>query len=130
VYNGVVIRGETAEQEAVLAKLWVTDGPLRATQGSSRTPFHRRPRFYSSPFITTQEQAIAAAPGLLAQFSQPRASQLQVQCVTNPLLQVGDVVTVWDGRATWTIRLVKLSLGSGALMTVTGDVIDRDFDIS
>lgn len=129
VYNGIVIRGETNDQQAILAERWVTQGPLRASTSTERTPFHRRPRFYSSPFITTQAQAEAAIDDLLEQFSQPRAAQLQVQCVVNPLLQVGDVVTVFDGRATWTVRLVKVSLGAGALMTVTGDVIDREFNL-
>jgi len=126
VYNGVVIRGETDEQGAILAERWVMTGPLAATQpGGPRTPFHRRPAFYSSPFITTQAQADAAISALLDRYSATCASQLDITCVVNPLLQVGDVVTVWDGAATWTIRLVKITIGTGPTMSVTGDVIDR-----
>lgn len=126
VYNGVIIRGETDSQQSILAERWVTEGPLRATQpGGERTPFHRVPRFYSSPFITTAAQAAAAAPGLLEQYSNPRATKLEVTCIVDPRLQVGDVVTVDDGRATWTVRLTRVPLGAGAVMTVTGDVIDR-----
>lgn len=126
VYNGIVIRGETDAQSPILAELWVTDGPLRATpEGGARTPYHRVPRFFSSPFISTQEQAAAAAPGLLLQFSQPQTADLSVQCLINPLLQVGDVVTVDDGLAVWTIRLKKIDLGLSAYMTVVGSVISR-----
>lgn len=126
VYNGVVIRSETDGQTAILAERWVTEGPLRATlPGGQRTPFHRVPRFYSSPFITTQAQAETAAPALLAQFSEPRATALDVTCVVNPLLQVGDVVTVDDGRFTWTVRLTRVPLASAGMMTVSGDVVSR-----
>lgn len=126
VYNGLIIRGETDGQNAILAELWITEGPLAATpKGGQRTPFHRVPRFYSSPFITTQEQAIAAAPELLAQYSNPRASKLLVQCILDPRRQVGDVVTAFDGVSTWTIRLSKVQMGDGPYMTVEGDVISR-----
>lgn len=126
VYNGVVIRAETDNQQAILAERWVESGPLRATPpGGPRTPFHRVPRFYSSPFITTTEQAQAAAPGLLAQYSSPRATTLEVTCVMNPLLQVGDVVTVKDRAFQWTIRLTRVPVERSSVMTVTGDVIDR-----
>lgn len=126
VYNGVVIRSETDGQQGILAEGWVTSGPLRATlPGQPRTPFHRVPRFYSSPFITTYAQAHEALPGLLERYSTPRATTLEVTCVTNPLLQVGDVVTVDDGEWVWTVRLTVVPLGQAAVMTVTGDVIDR-----
>jgi hypothetical protein len=126
VYNGIVITGETSDTQAVLAVKWIEQGPLRATpEGGQRTPFHRKPRFHSSPFITTTEQAQDAAPGLLDTFSKPRAAQLQIQCLTNPLLQVGDVVTAFDGIATWRVRIARIDLGLGAYMTIVADVIDR-----
>lgn len=126
VYNGVVIRGEGDGQEQILAELWLTEGPLRATvAGGDRTPFHRVPYFYSSPFITTTAQAAAYAPELLARVSSPRAASLQVTCVTNPLLQVGDVVTVSDSRFVWMVRLTRVPLERSGVMTVTGEVLDR-----
>jgi hypothetical protein len=129
VYNGVIIRAETGDQEQVLAELWVTSGPLRATPaGGPRTPFHRVPRFYSSPQLDTAEKAAAAAPGLLAQFSQPRASELNVQCIIDPTIEVGDVLTAVDQKdAVWTIRVTKITLGASATMSITGDVLSRDF---
>lgn len=128
VYNGIIIRGETDGQSPILTELWINEGPLAATaRGGERTPFHRVPRFYSSPFIATQAQAQAAAPALLEQFSQARASSLQVQCIIDPRRQVGDVVTIQDDDAIWTMRIVKLDMGEGPYMTVEGDVISRVF---
>ena len=126
VYNGVVIRAETDGQNQVLAEKWVESGPLRATSaGGVRTPFHRKPRFYSNPNITTVAQAQAAIDGLLGTYSQPRASELQVQCIADPTLQVGDVRTVEDGRTVWTMRATKVDLGSAPTMSVKGDVLNR-----
>lgn len=126
VYNGVIIRGETDGQQAILAERWIEDGPLRATpDGGERTPFHRVPRMYSSPFITTQEQAEKAAPGLLIQFSGIHAAQLEVSCIVDPRLQVGDVVAVNDGEAVWAIRLVTVALSGAGRMKVSGDVLSR-----
>lgn len=127
VYNGVVIRGQTNDQQVILAEAWIESGPLRATRpGQPRTPWHRVPRFYSSPFITTSQQAQDAAPALLEQFSSPRASSLEVTCITNPLLQVGDVVAVLDGSWEWTLRLTRVPIEASTLMTVTGDVLNRE----
>jgi hypothetical protein len=126
VYNGVVIRGEGDLQEQILAELWVTDGPLRATTlDGERSPFHRVPYFYSSPFITTAAQANAYAPTLLERVSSPRAARLEVTCVTNPLLQVGDVVLVTDSRFVWTVRLTRVPLERSGVMTVSADVVSR-----
>lgn len=126
VFNGVVIRSETSDQQQILAELWITSGPLRATvEGGPRTPFHRVPFFYSSPQITTDAQARSAAPKLLAQKSQPRASALEIQCVIDPTVEIGDVRTVDDDSSTWTVRLTKYSFGSAGTMTITGEVLDR-----
>jgi len=126
VYNGVVIRGETDGQQSVLAELWVTTGPLAATvPGGGRTPFHRKPRFYSNPQITTSDQAIAALPGLLQTYSQPKATTLQIQCVIDPTVQVGDVRTVFDGMSTWTVRVTQYDLGEAPTMSITGSVLNR-----
>jgi hypothetical protein len=126
VSNGVVIRAETDGQQQVLAEKWVESGPLRATvPGQPRTPYHRVPRFYSNPQITTAQQAQAVIGGLLTQWSQPRASELQVQCVTDPTLQLGDVRRVVESSFTWTIRVTKIDLGDAPTMTINGDVLDR-----
>lgn len=131
VYNGVIIRAESEDQQQVLAEKWVETGPLRATPaGGERTPYHRVPRFYSSPQITTVAQAADAAPGLLELYSKPRASSLEIQCITDLSVEVGDVCTVDDGQATWTVRVAKCMLGSAGTMTITGEVLNRVVNVS
>jgi hypothetical protein len=126
VYNGIIIRTEDDDQQQVLAELWIQSGPLRATPpGGARTPYHRVPRFYSSPQIKTPDQAAAVAPQLLAMYSQPRASSLEIQCITDVSVELGDVRTVDDGFATWTVRIAKCMLGASGTMTITGDVLNR-----
>lgn len=128
VYNGVIIRGETQGDTApILAERWVASGPLRATlPGEPRTPYHRVPRFYSSPQITTQAQADAIIDSLLARWSVPTAAQLEVQCIYDPRIQVGDTVEVFDGEHTWLIHVQEVRLGMAATMGVTGDVVSRE----
>jgi len=126
VYNGVVIRADGADG-GVLDELWVTAGPLRATAAvGKRTPFHNVPRFYSNPQIETTEQARSALPGLVELYSQPRAATLEIQCIVDPTVQVGDVRTVDDGQYTWTIRVGSYNLSAAATMSITGDVLSRD----
>ncbi len=91
VYNAVVVTGEGADQ--------IT--PVRAVaydaQESSPTffggPFGRVPRFYSSPFITTQAQADGAAVNLLRQ-SLGAPYDVGVSAVPNPALKPYDVIRV------------------------------------
>jgi len=126
VYNGVVIRADGADA-GVLAELWVETGPLRATAASGRrTPFHNVPRFYSNPQITTRSAAEQALPGLLRMYSQPRAATLEIQCIADPTVQVGDVRTVNDGQYLWTVRVASYDLSASPTMTITGDVLNRD----
>lgn len=130
VYNWVVIVGQTDGEEgsvdSILAEDWIHTGPLRATEpGGARTPYHRVKKIIRDPNITTVTQAVEALPGLLTKYSEPRATQLRVVCVFDPLLQLGDVVTVNDGRAVWTIRLTDIDYPGELTMTVTGDVLAR-----
>lgn len=91
VYNAVVVTGEGADQLT----------PVRAVafdaQQSSPTffggPFGRVPRFYSSPFITTQEQAIGAAQSLLRR-SLGAPYDVGLSAVPNPAVRPYDVLRV------------------------------------
>jgi hypothetical protein len=97
VYNAVVVTGEGADE--------IT--PVRAVafdaQQSSPTffdgPFGRVPRFYSSPFITTQPQAENAARNLLRQ-SLGAPYDVGLSAVPNPAVRPYDVlrVTYNDGN--------------------------------
>jgi hypothetical protein len=90
-YNGVVASGESAGQFLPYTAT-VTDN-----DASSPTlwggPFGSKPYFYTSPLITTQEQATAAATALLNKV-RGMSRQLTLSCVPNPALEAGDVIRV------------------------------------
>lgn len=91
VYNAVVVTGEGADDLM----------PVRAVafdaQQSSPTffdgPFGRVPRFYSSSFITTQQQAENAARNLLQQ-SLGAPYDVGLSAVPNPAIRPYDVIRV------------------------------------
>jgi hypothetical protein len=91
VYNAVVVLGEGTDEIP----------PVRAVaidaQESSPTffggPFGRVPRFYASPFITTQNQAENAAVNLLRQ-SLGAPYDVGASAVPNPALKPYDVIRV------------------------------------
>ena len=91
VYNAVVVTGEGADNLM----------PVRAmaydAQESSPTfffgSFGRVPRFYSSPFITTQEQANNAARNLLRQ-SLGAPYDVGLSAIPNPAVRPYDVIRV------------------------------------
>lgn len=104
VYNAVVVIGEGADQIA----------PVRAVatnaQESSPTffggPFGRVPRFYSSPFITTQLQAENAAVNLLRQFL-GATYDVGLSAIPNPALQPYDVIRVIYSDGTRELHTVE-----------------------
>lgn len=91
VYNAVVVLGEGADQQR----------PVRAVafdaQESSPTffggPFGRVPRFYSSPFITTELQAENAAVNLLRQ-SLGAPYDVGLSAIPNPAVRPYHVLRV------------------------------------
>jgi hypothetical protein len=104
VYNAVVVTGEGADDIP----------PVRAVaydaQESSPTffggPFGRVPRFYSSPFITTQAQAESAAVSLLRQ-SLGAPYDVGVSAVPNPALKPYDVIRVVYNDGTRELHVVE-----------------------
>lgn len=104
VYNALVVTGEGADE--------IT--PVRAVaydaQESSPTffggPFGQVPRFYSSPFITTQAQAIGAAVNLLRQ-SLGAPYDVGVSAVPNPALKPYDVIRVVYNDGTRELHVVE-----------------------
>lgn len=104
VYNAVVVTGEGADELA----------PVRAVaydaQESSPTffggPFGRVPRFYSSPFITTQSQAAGAAVSLLRQ-SLGAPYDVGASAVPNPALKPYDVIRVVYNDGTRELHIVE-----------------------
>lgn len=66
VYNAVVATGEAADDvNPPVTAIAVDGGPDSPTRWNG--PFGRVPRFYSSPFVTTTEQAESAARSILGQ---------------------------------------------------------------
>lgn len=104
VYNAVVVTGEGADE--------IT--PVRAiaydAQESSPTffggPFGRVPRFYSSPFITTQSQAEGAAVSLLRK-SLGAPYDVGVSAVPNPALKPYDAIRVVYNDGTREMHVVE-----------------------
>lgn len=104
VYNAVVVTGEGADEIP----------PVRAmafdAQESSPTffggPFGQIPRFYSSPFITTQAQAESASVSLLRQ-SLGAPYDVGVSAVPNPALKPYDVIRVVYNDGTRELHVVE-----------------------
>lgn len=104
VYNAVVVMGEGTDELS----------PVRAVaydaQESSPTffggPFGRVPRFYASPFITTQSQAEGAAVNLLRQ-SLGAPYDVGVSAVPNPALKPYDVIRVVYNDGTRELHVVE-----------------------
>lgn len=104
VYNAVVVTGEGADEIP----------PVRAVaydaQESSPTffggPFGRVPRFYSSPFITTEAQAAGAAVNLLRKFL-GAPYDVGVSAIPNPALKPYDVIRVVYNDGTRELHVVE-----------------------
>lgn len=94
-YNKVVATGENASTAA--AGTAPPTGSATDTDPTSRGrydgPFGRKPRGYSSPFITTNAQAAAAAASILAD-SVGVARSINLTALPNPAIEPGDTVLV------------------------------------
>jgi hypothetical protein len=119
VYNAVVVTGEGADQIM----------PVRAVaydaQESSPTffggPFGRIPKFYSSSFITTQQQANNAAENILRR-SLGAPYDVGLSAVPNPALRPYDVIRVVynDGnRETHIVERITIPLDVTSVLTVS-----------
>lgn len=94
-YSGVVVTGEHPEAGPIRTVLWDTD-PLSPTYYLG--PFGKRPYGYSSPLIDTQGKADAAAATLLPRVTKMR-QEITINTIGHPGHDVGDAVTVVDGRS-------------------------------
>lgn len=91
-YSGVVVHVEHPDRDPIHVEVWDTN-PKSPTYAAG--PFGYRPYGYSSPAITTPEQAVLAANTILPRVTRMRQTATIVT-VGHPGHDVGDVVTVED----------------------------------
>jgi hypothetical protein len=85
--------------------------------------------YHSNSAITTEAAAEIEVAAVLAQMSETKARRITVQCVLNPLVELGDVLEVErrDGSLL-TAQVVKYRYGTSSLMTLEMDVIDSGLE--
>jgi hypothetical protein len=91
VYNALVVTGEGADDIPPVRAVAYDGQPSSPTYFGG--PFGRVPRFYSSPFITTQNQAENAAVNMLRQ-SLGAPYDVGLSAVPNPGVRPYDVIRV------------------------------------
>jgi hypothetical protein len=89
LYNGVISAGTTEEGVAVQAVETEPDGPLRWAG-----PFGQVPYGHSSPLINTEEAAQSDALTRLNRLIRERVVPITVSCITNPALEIDDIVAL------------------------------------
>lgn len=118
VYNEVVGNFEDDERNPIYAVKALTSGPL-----SIDGPYGPYTRYYSSPYVKTQAAADSAVAAILTQVSSTQTYRVPVQCLVNPLIEDGDVVTVERPEGgVLTGRVVSHKFGSSNLMSLDLDV--------
>lgn len=114
VYNEVIGVFEDAAGKPLYAVEQVLSGPL-AVDG----PYGVNTRYYASDLVKTQAQANAAVKAVLAQSIGSQQYDVQVQCIINPLIEVGDVVELEGWKRSLVGRVRRVALGDSPYMTVT-----------
>lgn len=90
-FNRVIATGENTGQGTPSRGVATDDNPLSPTYYFG--PFGKVPRFYVSPFITTDAQASSAAAAILSR-ELGTTQQLSLGAIVNPALEPDDVITV------------------------------------
>lgn len=101
-YSGVIVRGEHPDVVPVRYELWDTD-PKSPTYAAG--PFGRRPYGFSSPLITTLDQATTAAQTIFARVTRMR-QEVALTTIGHPGHDVGDVVVIDDPKSRTSGRYV------------------------
>lgn len=91
VYNAVVVMGEGADTVQPVRVVVTDDNPLSPTYWEGR--FGKVPRFYSSPFITEESQAVRAGNSLLLQ-SKGLPYNVDFTTIVNAALEPFDPVNI------------------------------------
>jgi hypothetical protein len=126
-YNGVIVTGEGSDLEVpVRGEAWDSN-PASPTYYLGA--FGKAPLFYSSPLITTEAQAAAAAGTRLAGVI-GRAENLSWSALVHPGLEPLDVVLVEEGDGTesaYILDALTIPLGASELMTATARAITKGY---
>jgi len=118
VCNEVVGNFESEDRTPIYAVAELTEGPL-ATTGQ----YGRNTLYVTDETITTQRDAQAYVDATLARVSSRQVYRVPVQCLINPLVEDGDLVTVERPEGeTLTGRIVNHKFGSGRMMSLELDV--------
>lgn len=113
VYTAVVGNFETEDRTPITAEAFVSVGDL-AIDGL----YPEYTRYWSSPLIKTQAAADAAVKSLLNNSIGSQTYEVPIQCVINPLIELGDVLTVEGHTRPLRGRVVSYSLSDSELMNV------------
>ena len=114
VYNCVVGNFEDANRNPIYAVAEVTIGPMATSAAGGENT-----RYYASDFVKTQAGADSAVAAILSQSTGQQEFNVDIQCVVNPLLELGDVANVVGHVRPLKGQLVKYSMSDSPLMNVT-----------
>lgn len=116
LYNCVVATGVGPDQGVLRHMESITTGPLSINGPLGPVPF-----FYHSPLLSTQQSVEAAARTRLASITSRLTQEVSISAVSNPALQLGDVISVprpWGGAFPARITGITWPLSPGT-MTIT-----------
>ena len=113
VYNAVVGTFEDDNRNPIYAVAQVTDGPLAVTGA-----YGEYTREYSSPLVKTQAGADSAVAAILANSISGQQYDVPIQCITNPLVELGDQLELLGHVRDLEGKLTQYSMDDSALMGV------------
>jgi hypothetical protein len=125
VYNRVIAIGERVDGAAPVRSGVSDDDPASPTRYGGL--FGKKPRFYSSPLLTTTGQCTAAATSMLERVKGVQAS-VSLSAIVNPALEAGDVVDVFDEgrRQAHIIDRVNIPLKVGTAQSIDTRSLDLE----
>lgn len=125
VHNRVAVRGESNDNQRILAVAEVRDGPLRVRNADGTpSPFRPRTRFISSQYVTTYVQAKAWADRELKKSAQVGVRTVPVVELFNPLREVGDVYWLETPGRRELARVIDIELSEGGETPMKLEVTD------
>lgn len=123
VYNAVKVTGEASGEDVapVSAVAYLTTGPRRWNG-----PYGNVPYFYSSPLITTPEEAQAAALTRLANL-QVIANPVTIETAPDPRIETGDLIELRERGSSRLLRVdaYSLPLTYAGTMSIRGHEVTR-----